>query len=131
MVLVMSGSVRPTGGFSMSSFVGNSVARAKAPRVSMTKFIHSKGRAVNGTSLSKIAATMLTTRAERFAVSWYWMNFWMLLYTNLPHLKTVGTEVKLSMTMSEHSLATSVPWIPMNSPTSASFSAGASLVPSP
>nr|GMD65531.1 Uncharacterised protein [Ipomoea batatas] len=47
--------------------------------------------------------------------------------------RTVATEAKLSsrITISELSLATSVPWIPIESPISASFKAGASLVPSP
>ena len=79
MMLVISGLVRPTGGLSMSSLVGCSVARARAPSVSMIKFTHNKCTAVKGTSPAEIAATKLITRAATFAVSWNWMNFWMLL----------------------------------------------------
>ena len=51
----------------------------------------------------------------------------------LPHLTAVIIEAKLSSRriMSEASLATSVPVIPMAKPTSAFLRAGASLVPSP
>ena len=51
----------------------------------------------------------------------------------LPHLTAVTIEAKLSSNriMSEASLATSVPVIPIAKPTSAFLSAGASLVPSP
>mmetsp|Transcript_6400 Transcript_6400/g.5709 ORF Transcript_6400/g.5709 Transcript_6400/m.5709 type:complete len:216 (-) Transcript_6400:1761-2408(-) len=52
---------------------------------------------------------------------------------DLPHLTAVTMEAKLSSKrmMSEASLATSVPEIPMAKPTSAFLRAGASLVPSP
>jgi hypothetical protein len=50
-----------------------------------------------------------------------------------PHLIAVTVEAKLSlrMIMSDASLATSVPAIPIAKPTSAFLRAGASLVPSP
>ncbi|KAK6929892.1 hypothetical protein RJ641_003986 [Dillenia turbinata] len=63
MTLVISGSVRPTGRFSMSSLVGCSVARARAPSVSMMRFTHSNWTAVSGTSPAEIAATKLIARA--------------------------------------------------------------------
>jgi hypothetical protein len=51
----------------------------------------------------------------------------------LPHLTAVKILAKLSSRriISEASLATSVPVIPIAKPTSAFFKAGASLVPSP
>lgn len=51
----------------------------------------------------------------------------------LPHLTAVTIDAKLSSsnTISQASLATSVPVIPIANPTSAFLSAGASLVPSP
>ncbi|KAH3664530.1 hypothetical protein OGATHE_003345 [Ogataea polymorpha] len=53
--------------------------------------------------------------------------------TVLPHLMALTIDEKSSVVrmISEASLATSVPAIPMEKPTSASFNAGASLVPSP
>jgi len=61
------------------------------------------------------------------------MNFLTLSYTALPNLRATIVEAKLSSsnTMSEAFLATSVPVIPIEKPTSAFFKAGASLVPSP
>ncbi|KAK2986044.1 hypothetical protein RJ640_011485, partial [Escallonia rubra] len=46
-------------------------------------------------------------------------------HTHLPHLRTVATEAKLSskITISELCFATSVPWIPIESPISASLRA--------
>ena len=57
----------------------------------------------------------------------------MLSKTHLPHKTALTIELNLSsmMTMSDASLATSVPHRPMLSPTSAALRAGASLVPSP
>ena len=85
-MLVISGSVRPIGGFVINSLMGFSVARARAPNVSIIRFTHNNWTAVNGTSPAKTAATKLIIRAATFTVSWNWMNFWILLYTHLPHL---------------------------------------------
>ncbi|RZC92694.1 hypothetical protein C5167_011774 [Papaver somniferum] len=68
----------------MSSSVGLSVAKARAPRVSMMRFTHSNWTVVRGSSPAEAAAMKLITRAAMFT-----------------------------------------------SPTSASFKAGASFVPSP
>ena len=59
MMFVMRGTVRPTGGFSISSFVGFSVARARAPSVSMIKFTHNHRTAIDGTQLAETVATKL------------------------------------------------------------------------
>ncbi len=60
-------------------------------------------------------------------------NFWTASLTALPHMIAFTIEAKLSSnsTIAEASLATSVPAIPMENPTSAVLSAGASFVPSP
>lgn len=62
-----------------------------------------------------------------------WRNFWTASLTARPHLRAMMMDEKLSSisTMADASLATSVPEIPIEKPTSAALSAGASLVPSP
>mmetsp|Transcript_58777 Transcript_58777/g.120245 ORF Transcript_58777/g.120245 Transcript_58777/m.120245 type:complete len:225 (+) Transcript_58777:1048-1722(+) len=74
-----------------------------------------------------------TSSATTFTLSWNWRKRRMLSYTDLPHSTDFTIEEKLSsmITMSEASCATAVPAIPIDNPTSASLSAGASLVPSP
>ena len=74
-----------------------------------------------------------TMTATTFTVSWNWRNLAILSYTFLPHITALTMLVKLSSVrmMSEASLATSVPAMPMAKPTSAFLRAGASLVPSP
>lgn len=54
-------------------------------------------------------------------------------YTFRPHIIDFTIELKLSSnnTISQASLATYVPYIPIANPTSAFFNAGASFVPSP
>mmetsp|Transcript_88069 Transcript_88069/g.273604 ORF Transcript_88069/g.273604 Transcript_88069/m.273604 type:complete len:227 (-) Transcript_88069:766-1446(-) len=60
-------------------------------------------------------------------------NFWMPAYMTRPFSTAATMEQKLSSvkTMSDAPLATSVPWMPIATPMSAWFSAGASLTPSP
>ncbi|OWM82033.1 hypothetical protein CDL15_Pgr001607 [Punica granatum] len=95
--------------------------------MSTIRWTHSSWTAFKGTSAEDNAATTLITWAATITVSW------ILLYMHRPHLSIVTTETKLpsSMTMSELSFATSVPWIPMERPMSASLKAGASFVLSP
>jgi hypothetical protein len=56
----------------------------------------------------KDAETKLTIRATTFTVSWNCTNFWMLMYTDRPHLATLMMVEKLSSMMitSAFSLAT-------------------------
>nr|GMD95174.1 hypothetical protein CDL15_Pgr001607 [Ipomoea batatas] len=117
-MFVISGSVLPTCSLSMSSFVGFSVTKANAPKVSMMRLTQKSFITERGTSPVDTATTKLITRSTT-------------LTKHLPHFKAVATDAKLSskMTMSELSLATSVPWIPMDSPMSASFRAEVSFVP--
>ena len=79
------------------------------------------------------APVKATTTATTLTVNWNWRNLLIESYTFLPHITAFTMLVKLSSVrmMSEASLATSVPAIPIAKPTSAFLRAGASLVPSP
>ena len=69
MILLISGSVLPTGVFFIRSSVGSSVARA-APKDSMIKFTHKSWTALRGMIPEETAATKLITRVAIFTVSW-------------------------------------------------------------
>jgi hypothetical protein len=71
--------------------------------------------------------------AVMLTVIWNWRNFLTASLMALPQAKALTMEEKLSSMrmMSDASLATSVPAMPMEKPTSAALRAGASLVPSP
>mmetsp|Transcript_24507 Transcript_24507/g.42796 ORF Transcript_24507/g.42796 Transcript_24507/m.42796 type:complete len:240 (-) Transcript_24507:760-1479(-) len=119
---------------SSSSFPGSSVPRARAPMVSMIRFTQSIITAFRGGSLKPATAPIsVRVSATVFTVSWNCRNLRMLSKTLRPQRMAFTMELKLSSSrmMSEAARATSVPQMPMLSPTSASFSAGASLVPSP
>mmetsp|Transcript_4769 Transcript_4769/g.13710 ORF Transcript_4769/g.13710 Transcript_4769/m.13710 type:complete len:201 (+) Transcript_4769:2414-3016(+) len=130
---LMRDSRRPAGFCSSRSGVGSSVASARAPRESMMRLTHSSCSTLRGVSPLPTAATKATTSATKLTVSWNMRNLRMLLNTDRPHSTALTMDRKLSsrITMSAASLATSVPAIPMARPTSDSFRAGASLVPSP
>mmetsp|Transcript_23162 Transcript_23162/g.59346 ORF Transcript_23162/g.59346 Transcript_23162/m.59346 type:complete len:387 (+) Transcript_23162:1106-2266(+) len=130
---VSSASCRPWGISCSRSGVGFSVASASAARESMMRFTHRSCSTVRGVPRPVTAATKATVSATRLTVSWNWRNLRMLPKMQRPHSTALTMEPKLSsrMTMSDASLATSVPQMPIASPTSASFRAGASLVPSP
>mmetsp|Transcript_35390 Transcript_35390/g.77921 ORF Transcript_35390/g.77921 Transcript_35390/m.77921 type:complete len:312 (-) Transcript_35390:928-1863(-) len=118
---------------SSSSGVGASVPSASAPIVSITRFTHSSCTAVSGSSNPSTAPANTIDRATRLTVSWNCRNLRMLSYTALPQEMARTMELNLSsrMTMSAAPCATLVPVMPIASPTSAAFRAGASLVPSP
>ena len=69
-MLVISGSVRPSGGFIISSSVDFFLARARTPNVSIIKFTHNNWAAVNGTSPAETACHKVDPRAATFTVSW-------------------------------------------------------------
>ena len=79
------------------------------------------------------AKRMKGTASAVLLVKMYAMNFLMLAYTARPSSTALTMEAKLSSarTMSAASFATSVPAIPIATPMSAFFSAGASFTPSP
>mmetsp|Transcript_8943 Transcript_8943/g.20556 ORF Transcript_8943/g.20556 Transcript_8943/m.20556 type:complete len:238 (+) Transcript_8943:1388-2101(+) len=99
----------------------------------MMRFTHKSWIALSGESPSTQAPRKAITIATKLTVSWNCRNLQMLSYTQRPHLTAITIELKLSSIrmMSDASLATSVPAIPIEKPTSAFLSAGASLVPSP
>mmetsp|Transcript_26233 Transcript_26233/g.66722 ORF Transcript_26233/g.66722 Transcript_26233/m.66722 type:complete len:297 (+) Transcript_26233:1535-2425(+) len=127
------GSFLPYGFLSSRSAVGGSVARARAARASMMRFTHSNCTAFRGVPCPKRALAKDTASATMLMVSWNWRKRRTLSNTERPHMTAFTMEEKLSsmMTTSDASFATSVPLIPMLIPTSASFKAGASFVPSP
>jgi len=102
-----------------SSGWGGSVAREIAARVSMIMLIQRSWVTLK-VGFPRVAPprkvmvmhTMLTE-------SWNWMNFLMLSRMFLPHWTALKTELKLSsrIMMSEASLATSQPEIPIQKPT--------------
>ena len=130
--LVMMGSPLRRGFSSITSLLGGSEASASAAKVSMIRFTHSICVTVSaGCSLKN--EHMPTSRlAATLTVSWKRMNRCMFLYNERPHITALPMLAKeLSMmVMSLASLATEVP-SPIDRPTCAALSAGASLVPSP
>mmetsp|Transcript_8630 Transcript_8630/g.14645 ORF Transcript_8630/g.14645 Transcript_8630/m.14645 type:complete len:278 (-) Transcript_8630:1160-1993(-) len=99
----------------------------------MMRFTHRSCTGFNGRPRSLTADTNATTRATALTVSWNCTNLRMLSYTQRPHITALTMLLKLSSirTMSDASFATSVPHMPMDRPTLAVRSAGASFVPSP
>mmetsp|Transcript_51443 Transcript_51443/g.121872 ORF Transcript_51443/g.121872 Transcript_51443/m.121872 type:complete len:462 (-) Transcript_51443:913-2298(-) len=112
---------------------GSSVASASDANESMIMLTHSSWMTVSGDLVRTDAPRTAIAHAVRFTVSWNWRNLQMLSYTQRPHFTACTMDAKLSSRtiMSAAFLATCVPALPMAKPTSARFSAGASLVPSP
>mmetsp|Transcript_770 Transcript_770/g.2078 ORF Transcript_770/g.2078 Transcript_770/m.2078 type:complete len:271 (-) Transcript_770:1519-2331(-) len=133
MARLMSGATRPKGFRSMSVILGGSVASASAPIESMIMFTQRSGTAPSGNGTPAHADTKLRVTATTLTTSWNCKNLRMLWYTFRPHSTAFAMDWMLSsrITMSHASFAISVPASPSAKPTSASFSAGASLVPSP
>ena len=120
-------------GFSFkTSFDGGSEASASAAKVSIMRFTQSICVTVSGDSVPRNAPTSTIRQADTLMVIWNVMNRWMFLYSERPHITASAMLLNelSSMVMSLASLATAVP-SPIESPTSAAFSAGASFVPSP
>mmetsp|Transcript_120992 Transcript_120992/g.210475 ORF Transcript_120992/g.210475 Transcript_120992/m.210475 type:complete len:256 (+) Transcript_120992:2026-2793(+) len=117
-----------------ASSEGHSVARARAARVSMIRFSHSSWTGLRGSSFSADRAdpTTVSSTPATLTVNWNCRNFRMLSFTVRPHTAALTTVAKLSSmsTISAAPVATSVPLF-MANPTSDSFRAGASFVPSP
>ena len=95
--------------------------------------IHSTCAAVSGRASSNRMAAMTTIASPPLVGSMKRTNFWMLSYTARPSRTALAMVAKLSSasTMSDASLAASVPFMPMATPTSARLRAGASFTPSP
>lgn len=121
------------GGLFKMSAIGGSVAKARAPKVSMTKLTQSICTALRGESLKMQDPKKTIAMAVTLTASWNCKNFLTLSYTLRPYRRATTIELKLSSKrmMSEADCATCVPVMPMEKPTSAFLKAGASLVPSP
>ena len=111
---------------------GGKEANAKAAKVSIMRFTQSIWVTVNGDSVPKKAPIRTIKHAATLIVIWKRMNFCMLRYSERPQstaLVILPNELSI-IVMSLASLATDVP-SPIESPTCAALSAGASFVPSP
>merc|ERR1712106_106219 len=113
--------------------VGRSDASANDAKVSVIKLTQSIWTAFKGELLTIHAPVKATMMATTLTVSWNCRNLEIESYTFRPQMTALTIEVKLSSVriMSDASLATSVPAMPIAKPTSAFFNAGPSLVPSP
>mmetsp|Transcript_44658 Transcript_44658/g.112543 ORF Transcript_44658/g.112543 Transcript_44658/m.112543 type:complete len:267 (-) Transcript_44658:1927-2727(-) len=122
----------PGGRVSRSS-VGFVVPRASAASVSMIRLIHSSCTGRRGEPLSASAATRTSSMDVKLMTSWNCRKQRMLSRMRRPHTTERTMDLKLSsmMMMSDASLASSVPAIPIARPTWAARRAAASLVPSP
>mmetsp|Transcript_33981 Transcript_33981/g.104896 ORF Transcript_33981/g.104896 Transcript_33981/m.104896 type:complete len:202 (-) Transcript_33981:2131-2736(-) len=133
-LLVISGACLYTGSRVNERSSGRSVARDRAARVSMMRLSQSSCTGAIGSLLFSDASEpiIVSNTPAALIASWYCKNFLMLSLTERPHLIAVTTVAKLSSmsTMSDAPFAISVP-VFIAKPTSASLSAGASLVPSP
>ena len=105
---------------------------AIAAKVSMMMFTHRICTTVSGMSVPNTAPTKQIRIAAKLIVSWNSTKRWILRYSERPHITAVAIEANESSSsvISLASLATDVPE-PIESPTLAKFSAGASFVPSP
>ncbi len=105
---------------------------ARVGKLSVTRLIHSIWMAVIGTGnqIMKLKITLIIS--SKFTASINLMNFLILSYTVLPCLIvwTIVAKLSSSNTISDASLVTSVPVIPIAKPMSAALSAAASLTPS-
>ena len=113
------------------SFGSKASIRPKKPAVVM--LIHRICTGRIGRVTPRKMAAMITRPSPRFVGRVQTMNFVRLSNTARPSSTAASMELKLSSvsTMSAASLETSVPVIPMATPISACFNAGASFTPSP
>ena len=107
--------------------------RQRAGGPSMMMLIQSSSSAEKGGGMSSSTATSTTSTAETLTVSWKRMKRLKLSVMPRPQrmARTMVAKASSSNRMSQASLVTSVPVMPMATPTSASLMAGASLMPSP
>ena len=120
------------GFFLMSTLLGGSDASARAANVSMIRLTHNIWVTVKAGCLLKNEQIATTRQAQTLTASWNRMKRWILLYSERPHntaLLMLANELS-RIVMSLASLATAVP-SPIERPTWAALSAGASFVPSP
>ena len=111
---------------------GGNDARAIAAKVSMIRFTHNICVTVSGLCVPIKAPATTMRHATTFTVSWKSIKRCMFWYKLRPHItaRPMDRNELSIMVMSDASFATLVP-SPIDRPTCAAFSAGASLVPSP
>ena len=121
------------GGWFKRSRSAGSIPMAMAGRESVSRLINSRctGAKGNGSALIDVYSTQRIPAI--FPDNKNWMEFLIFRYTFLPFATALMIVAKLSSAriMAAASLETSVPVIPMATPISAFFSAGASFTPSP
>ncbi|ABT14091.1 hypothetical protein MT325_m537R [Paramecium bursaria chlorella virus MT325] len=128
----MTNSSRCPGFLFMRLADGGEVERPMAAKESITRFTYTSCATLRGVVPLEKAAVDTTTSATMLIATWKVMKARMFAMMFLPHRTplTIESKSSLRMTMSDASLARSVPE-PIAHPTSASFRAGASLAPSP
>ena len=107
--------------------------KANAGNPSVTKFIHKICTAIKGKGSPITIARVITKTSPKLQLNKNSTNFLILSKTIRPSSTALTKEAKLSSVkiISDASLATSVPVIPIATPISAFFNAGASFTPSP
>ena len=123
----------PRGFLCMMSLAGGSRLSASAGKVSLTRLIQRMCMGSRGIPRLLIEVTKSSSTSPRLVDSRKRMVFRMLSYMRRPSATadTMVTKLSSESIMSEASLATSVPVMPMETPMSAFLSAGASFTPSP
>ena len=98
-----------------------------------TMFIHRSWTGSKGNGLFKIILIKTIKPSAILVGNKNFIVFLILSYTRRPSLiaSTIVEKLSSASTISDDSLATSVPLIPIEIPISACFNAGASLTPSP
>eukprot|EP00963_Diacronema_lutheri_P014275 scaffold2859_cov349-Pavlova_lutheri.AAC.12 len=129
----MSASLGLRGGFFITSFSGGLNPSAVAGGPSVTRLTHNSWTGMSPSGIPRAAVKKMLTTSPIFEEIMYLMKAFMLLKIPLPSATALTIVLKLSSAriMSLASLATSVPEIPIATPISASFKAGASFTPSP
>jgi len=117
----------------MTSSSGASTPSPRAGNRSVPRSMDNIRTTVRGRGMLSRANAINGSISGMLLVRMYAMNFLMLPNTVLPSSMALTMVAKWSSsnTMSAASLATSVPHIPIATPMSACFRAGASLTPSP
>ena len=119
--------------FFMMSLAAGSRLMARAGKVSLTRLIQRMWIGRSGIPMLNMEATKSNSTSPRLVERRNSMVFNMLSYILRPSATadTIVTKLSSERTMSEASLATSVPVIPIDTPILACLRAGASFTPSP
>ena len=121
------------GGLSIIFSSAGSIPRAMAGSPSVTRFISRSWMGISTTGNPKIIAESIVKTSPMLQANIYLTNFRIFEYMVLPCSTALTRVAKLSSKSTNFaaSLVTSVPVLPIATPIAASFTAGASLTPSP